>query len=179
MITPTLLEKDVVLALGRRVQRELQSRGIAAGLLRNNDVAIGLDQRATSTNAARAALYITLHAANTGRGVHVFTSLLPATNVQRTGFLPWDTAQASFLDLSGTVAGSVAAELENRKVPNATLVAPLRPMNNVAAPAIAVEIAPPGDDVDEIASPQYQEQVAQSIAAGVAAVRSKLPETRP
>ena len=179
VITPTLLEKDVVLALGRRVQRELQSRGIAAGLLRNTDVAIGLDQRATATNAARAALYITLHAANTGRGVHVFTSLLPATNVQRTGFLPWDTAQASFLDLSGTVAGSVAAELENRKVPNATLVAPLRPMNNVAAPAIAVEIAPPGDDVDEIASPQYQEQVAQSIAAGVAAVRSKLPETRP
>ena len=26
---------------------------------------------------------------------------------------------------------------------------------------------------------QYQEQVAQSIAAGVAAVRSKLPEVRP
>ncbi len=73
----------------------------------------------------------------------------------------------------------MAAELENRKVPNATLVAPLRPMNNIAAPAIAVEIAPPGDDVDEIASPQYQEQVAQSIAAGVAAVISKLPVTRP
>jgi N-acetylmuramoyl-L-alanine amidase len=179
MITPTLLEKDVVLALGRKLQRELQARGIAAGLLRNSDVAIALDQRATATNGARAALYITLHAANTGRGVHVFTSLLPATNVQRTAFLPWDTAQAAFLDLSGTVAGSVAAELENRKLPNATLVAPLRPMNNIAAPAIAVEIAPPGDKVDDIASAQYLEQVAQSIAAGVAAVRSKLPEVRP
>jgi N-acetylmuramoyl-L-alanine amidase len=33
--------------------------------------------------------------------------------------------------------------------------------------------------VDEIASPAYQEQVAQSIAAGVAAVRAKLPEVRP
>ena len=74
VITPTLMEKDVVLALGRRVQRELQNRGIAAGLLRNSDVAIALDQRATATNAARPALYITLHAANTGRGVHVFTS---------------------------------------------------------------------------------------------------------
>ena len=179
VITPTLLEKDVVLTLGRRVQRELQAHGIAAGLLRTSDVAIALDQRATATNAARAALYITLHAANTGRGVHVFTSLLPAENLQRNTFLPWDTAQAAYLDLSQTVAGSVAAELETRKLPNATFVAPLRPMNNVAAPAIAVEIAPPDDKVDNIASPEYQEKVAQSIAAGVAAVRSKLPEVRP
>ncbi len=178
-ITPSLAEKDVVLALARRVQHELQNRGIAAGLLRNSDVAITLDQRATSVNAARPALYIALHAANTGQGVHVFTSLLPATTLSPQGFLPWDTAQAAFLDLSGTVAGSVAAELESRKLPNTTLLAPLRPMNNIAAPAIAVEIAPPSANIGEIASAAYQEQVAQSIAAGVAAVRSKLPQVRP
>ncbi len=178
-ITPSLVEKDVVLALARRVFRELQSRGVVTGMLRNSDVAISLDQRATSTNAARPALYITLHAANTGRGVHVFTSLLPAANLDRQGFLPWDTAQSAFLDLSGTVAGSVAAELEARKVPYVTLLAPLRPMNNIAAPAIAVEIAPPDDTLENIASPAYQEQVAQAIAAGVAAIRSKLPEVRP
>ncbi|MGB8890040.1 MAG: N-acetylmuramoyl-L-alanine amidase [Candidatus Korobacteraceae bacterium] len=178
-ITPTLAEKDVVLALARRVQRELTNRGIAAGMLRNSDIAISLDQRALSANAIRPALYVTLHAANTGRGVHVFTSMLPAVNLSRQGFLPWDTAQAAFLDLSGSVAGSVAAELESRKLPNTTLVAPLRPMNNIAAPAIAVEIAPPDDNVENIASAEYQEQVAQSIAAGIAAVRSKLPEVRP
>ncbi|MGA3055623.1 MAG: N-acetylmuramoyl-L-alanine amidase [Candidatus Korobacteraceae bacterium] len=178
-ITPSLPEKDVVLTLARRVQHELANRGIAAGLLRNSDVAITLDQRATWTNAARPALYIALHAANTGQGVHVFTAMLPAASLSPQGFLPWDTAQAAFLDLSGSVAGSVAAELESRKLPNATLLAPLRPMNNIAAPAIAVEIAPPAGNVDEIASAAYQEQVAQSIAAGVAAVRAKLPEVRP
>ena len=178
-ISPTLPEKDVVLALARRVQHELANRGITAGLLRTSDVAISLDQRAISANAARPALYISLHAANTGRGVHVFTALLPAANLSQQGFLPWDTAQAAFLDLSGSVAGSVAAELETRKLPNTTLQAPLRPMNNIAAPAIAIEIAPPAGNIDEIASPAYQEQVAQSIAAGVAAVRAKLPEVRP
>ncbi len=178
-ITPSLPEKDVVLALARRVQHQLANRGIAAGLLRNSDIAITLDQRATWTNAARPALYIALHAANTGQGVHVFTAMLPAANLSPQGFLPWDTAQAAFLDLSGSVAGSVAAELESRKLPNATLLAPLRPMNNIAAPAIAVEIAPPAGNVDEIASAAYQEQVAQSIAAGVAAIRAKLPEVRP
>lgn len=178
-ITSSLPEKDVVLALARRVQHELGSRGIAAGLLRNSDIAISLDQRAVSANAARPALYIALHAANTGRGVHVFTEMLPAANTSPKSLLPWDTAQAAFLDLSGSVAGSVSAELEARKLPNTTLLAPLRPMNNIAAPAIAVEIAPPGDNVDQIAAAQYQEQVAQSIAAGIAAVRSKLPEVRP
>ncbi len=178
-ITPSLPEKNVVLALAWRVQHDLANRGIAASLLRNSDVAITLDQRATAANAARPALYIALHAANTGQGVHVFTALLPAANLSPQGFLPWDTAQAAFLDLSGSVAGSVAAELESRKLPNTTLLAPLRPMNNIAAPAIAVEIAPPAGNVDEIASAAYQEQVAQAIAAGVAAVRAKLPEVRP
>jgi N-acetylmuramoyl-L-alanine amidase len=178
-ITSSLLEKDVVLALGRRVQHDLAARGIAAALLRNSDVAIPLDQRAVTVNAARPALYIALHAANTGRGVHVFTSLLPVTDRSRNSFLPWNSAQAAFQNLSDVVAGSVAAELENRKLPNVTLVAPLRPMNNIAAPAIAVEIAPPDDNVQDIAAPDYQEQVAQSIAAGIAAVRSKLPEVRP
>ena len=178
-ITPSLPEKDVVLALARRVQRELNNRGIAAGLLRNSDVAISLDQRAVSANAARPALYLVLHAANTGRGVHVFTELLPPANRSPQSFLPWDTAQAAFLDLSGAVAGSVSAELEARKLPNATLLAPLRPMNNIAAPAFAVEIAPPSENVEAIASAAYQDQVAQSIAAGIAAIRGKLPEVRP
>ena len=179
VITPTLMEKDVVLAFGRRVLRELQNRGIAAALLRTSDVAISLDQRATATNGLRPALYITLHAANTGRGVHVFTSMLPAASIQPNNFLPWDTAQAAFLDLSGTAAGSVAEELEARKLPNTTLVAPLRPMNNIAAPAFAVELAPPDDNIEDIANAEYEEKVAQAIAAGVAAVRSKLPEVRP
>ncbi len=177
-ITPSLSEKEVVLTLARRVQRELTNRGLAASLLRNSDIAISLDQRAVSANAARPALYVALHAANTGRGVHVFTELLPPANVSARSFLPWDTAQAAFLDLSGSVAGSVAAELEARKLLYATLSAPLRPMNNIAAPAVAVEIAPPSEKVDEIASAAYQEQVAQAIAAGIAAVRSKLPEVR-
>ena len=178
-ISPSLTEKEVVLALARRVQRECNNRGLAATLLRNSDTGISLPQRAVAINAARPALYLALHAANTGRGVHVFTSLLPPTSLSPHDFLPWETAQSAFLDLSGSVAGSIAAELDARKLPNSTLPAPLAPMDSVAAPAVAVEIAAPGENVDEIASPAYQEQVAQSIAAGILAIRSKLPEVRP
>jgi N-acetylmuramoyl-L-alanine amidase len=178
-ISPTLPEKDVVLTLARKVQHELQNRGVAAGLLRNSDTTITLDQRAISANAARPAIYVALHAANSGKGVHVFTSLLPAEVASSRDFLPWETAQVAYLDLSASLAGSVSAELEQRKLPNATLAAPLRPMNNIAAPAIAIEIAPPGNDVNDIASADYLDQVAQSIAAGIAAMRGKIPEVRP
>jgi N-acetylmuramoyl-L-alanine amidase len=178
-ISPTLPEKDVVLALARRVQRELSNRGIASGLVRNSDITITLEQRAISANAARPSLYVALHAANSGRGVHVFTTLLDSESLTSRDFLPWERAQAAYLDLSGVVAGSVAAELEARKLPNASLPAPLRPMNNIAAPAIAVEIASPSENVDEIAAAAYQDQVAQAIAAGIAAVRGKIPEVRP
>jgi N-acetylmuramoyl-L-alanine amidase len=161
------------------VQKELSNRGVAAGLLRNSDVAITLDQRAISTNAARPAIYVAIHAANSGRGVHVFTTLLDPESLTSRDFLPWERAQAAYLDVSGTVAGSVAAELEARKLPNASLAAPLRPMNNIAAPAFAIEIASPTDNVADITSPAYLDQVAQAIAAGIAAVRSKVPEVRP
>ena len=52
-------------------------------------------------------------------------------------------------------------------------------MNDVAGPAIAVEITPPGQVTAEIGDADYQEQVAQSIASGIAAIRSKIPEVRP
>lgn len=178
-ISPTLPEKDVVLALARRVQHELAAKGISSGLLRNSDVAISLDQRAISANAVRPALYVALHAANTGRGVHVFTSLVDAENLTSRDFLPWDRAQAGYIETSSAVAGSIAAELESRKLPNTSFAAPLRPMNNIGAPAVAVEIASPSEDATEISNAAYQEQVAQSIAAGIAAMRGRIPEVRP
>lgn len=178
-IAPDAPEKDVVLSLARRLQRELTNKGIASSLMRNSDTAISLEQRAVTANAARPALYVALHAANSGRGVHVFTAMVDAINLSSRDFLPWDSAQSAYLDSSMAVAGSVAAELEARKLPNTLLTAPLRPMTNVAAPAIAVEIAAPGESATEISKPAYQEQVAQSIAAGIAAMRGKIAEVRP
>ena len=178
-ITKDIPEKDVVLALARRLQHELETRGVAAALLRNSDIAISLDQRAVSANAARPALYVSLHAANTGTGVHIFTSLTEAGNASTRDFLPWERAQAAYLGASTAVADSVMAELVSRKLPNSLLAAPLRPMNNIAAPAIAVEIASPDSEVGDIAKPSYLAQVAQAIAEGIASSRNKPREAHP
>jgi len=45
----------------------------------------------------------------------------------------------------------------------------VRPLNSIAAPAVAVEISPSGDDDQSMADPKYQQSVAAAVAAAVAA----------
>lgn len=174
-LTEKLNEKDVTLALARRIQHELEIRGFSVLLLRAGDTTLTSDQRATAANAARAGFYLDLHAATLGTGVRVYTALLPpAPAVNRRTFLPWDTAQAPFLNESIAAAEAITAEFTNRKIPVRSLAAPLRPLNNIAGTAVAVEIAPEGDSVESISDAKYQQNVAAAVAAGIAASRGKL-----
>jgi N-acetylmuramoyl-L-alanine amidase len=59
-----------------------------------------------------------------------------------------------------------------------SLIAPLRPLNNITTAALALEIAPPSTDVDQLNSPAYQQSIAAGVAAGVADVRSQLEAAR-
>ena len=177
-LSDQLAEKDVTLALARRLRVELGARGITALLLRDADNALTLDQRASMTNAAHPAIYLCLHAASEGSGVRLYTPLVPTGAENRGPFVDWNAAQAAYLTASQTAETSLAAELQNRRVPSRSLLAALRPLNNVTAPAVAVEVAPPANDVSELNSPAYQQLIASSLAAGIAAARDKL-ETAP
>ena len=173
-ITDSIKEKDVNLALARRLQHELQNKGIAATLLRSGDSTIAVDDRAIATNAAHPALYLCVHSANLGTGLRIFTALMSPSGVTTHKFLPWPQAQAPYLDLSSQFAGSISAELSNRQIPVTALPAPLRPMRNIAAAAIAIEIAPPDDDVSNINSAEYQQNIVAAVANGIAAMKPKM-----
>lgn len=177
-LTDQLAEKDVTLAFGRRLRQELAGRGIPALLIRDGDTTLSLDQRANFTNATHPAIYICLHAASQGSGVRIYTALLPPTEDNRGPFLDWNTAQSGFRNLSQTAEAGVAAQLQRSQIPVRTLVAALRPLNNITTAAIAVEIAPPQNDVSELASASYQQSVSYSIATGIAAIREKLEASR-
>jgi N-acetylmuramoyl-L-alanine amidase len=179
-LTDTLAEKDVTLALARRIHHELELKGIPAILIRNGDSFLNFDQRAIATNINRAAAYISVHADTLGTGVRVYTALVPpAPPSNRRAFLPWNTAQASFLDTSSALAGSIAAECNTRKIPVRAMAAAILPLNSIATAGIVVELAPPpGATVDEITSEKYQQSIASAVATGVLAIRSKLEATR-
>ena len=177
-LSDQLAEKDVTLAFALRLRQQLQARGLTTLILREGDTTMSLDQRANMTNAAHPAIYVCLHAASQGSGVRLYTALLPAGAEGRGPFLDWNTAQSGFRAASQTAETSVAAELSKRQVAVRSLPAPLRPLNNVTTAALAIEVAPPAGKLAELNSPTYQQLVAESITAGIEAVRDQLGAKR-
>jgi N-acetylmuramoyl-L-alanine amidase len=170
----SLLEKDLTVALARSLRQELESRGITTLVLRDSDTNLSLDQRAAFANADHAAIYIALHAASNGHGVRVYTALLPYGDDDRGPFRSWTVAQHASLPLSRSTASAVAAELLKRQIPVRTLGAPLRPLNNVTGPAIAIEVAPQGSDLAQLTAPDYQQLITSAVATAIASTHDQL-----
>jgi len=177
-LTEQLPEKDITLAIARQLRQELQKRGITVFMLRDSDAMLTLDQRAAAANAAHPVLYIAVHASGQGNGIRIFTPVLPAGGESRGPFQSWDTAQSASLNGSAAAAATVAAELQKKQISVRTLAAPLRPLNNVTAMAIAIEVAPPAKDALDLASVPYQQTVAAGVADGVAQLRGSLGAQR-
>jgi N-acetylmuramoyl-L-alanine amidase len=173
-LTDTLAEKDVTLGFARLLRHELEQRGFSVVLLRDADINLTLDQRAGAANAARAGIYIGLHAASQGTGARVYTSLLPVEGENKGTFHAWNVAQAPALPVSRLVAAAIVTEMEKRQLPARGSSASLRPLNNVLMPALAVELAPGPSGVADLPSANYQQQVAAAIADAVAPFRDRM-----
>jgi N-acetylmuramoyl-L-alanine amidase len=173
-LTDTLAEKDITLGFARLLRHELEQRGFSVVLLRDADINLTLDQRAGAANAARAGIYISLHAASQGTGARVYSSLLPVEGEDNGTFHAWNVAQARALPVSRTVAGAIVSEMQKRQLPARESSASLRPLNNVLMPALAVELAPGPNGIADLPSANYQQQVAAAIADAVAPFRDRI-----
>ena len=173
-LSDKLAEKDVTLAFARKLRGELQARGISTLMLRDSDSTLTLEQRADTVNASRAAVYVALHAASLGTGVRVYTAMLPAVPTRQPLFVPWEMAQSGHTAASRVVANAVAEEIGKHEMPSEVVAAPVRPLNNLATAAIAVEVSLPGPQVDTLNSTAYQQQVAAAIASGIVDARPQL-----
>lgn len=177
-LTDQLAEKDLTLAIARSLRQELTARGLTVMMLRDSDVTLTADQRAGLANSAGASIYISVHASSEGHGVRLYTSLLPPGNGNRGPFVDWNTAQVPFLQTSQIAEDGIAGALKSANIPARRLSAPLRPLNNIAIAAVAIEVAPSASDVAQLASPPYQQSVAAAVAAGIVNIRDKLKVTQ-
>jgi len=170
-----LVEKDITLRLARELRKELEERGIATRLLRDADIDLSLERRAEITNEQHAGLYVALHAGRPGKGVRVYASFLTDPQQPLTSrFLPWDSAQSGALGRSQIAARAVSDELRKKGLTVASLAMPVRPLNNLTAPAIAVELTPETDDPQSPENLKRQNTVAAAVAAAIAQVRGQL-----
>jgi N-acetylmuramoyl-L-alanine amidase len=174
IFAPRVFEKDLTLSVARLLRKELQERGIAARLLRDTDFGIPLERRAELCNQQRPSLYIAIHAGEPGKGIRVYSPLLPPVQQPASSFLPWDAAQEPVLKHSNAVAGVVTRVLQKIDIKALDLKAFLRPLNNIVAPAIAVELATDRSDPHSLESPRLQSAVATAVATGIAQARSQL-----
>jgi N-acetylmuramoyl-L-alanine amidase len=178
-------EKDVTLALANRLRAALTSAGFAVLSTRENDppVTLSADQRADIVNRAHPLACIVLHATATGSGVHIYPSRLPAPNLQAASPedtspaftpVPWDEAQAGFISQSLALASSLTAAFADANLPVFSGRVPLRPLDNLTCPAVAVELAPlsvAGEDPTSVADPAYQQRIAATLATALRASR--------
>lgn len=163
------LEKSATLAFSVRLRSLLSARGIQVVTTRESDQPVSINQRAEIANRANAQACISLHAAETGSGVHLFvSSLAPAAPVH---FAAWKTAQAAAVTRSLALAGVLNSALVHAGIDVTLGRTALPGIDSMTCPAVAVELAPArGSDKKITAEPDdadYQARVATALAAAL------------
>jgi N-acetylmuramoyl-L-alanine amidase len=174
-----VLEKDITVALAARLRAALTSAGFTVVSTRDADPPTPLttDQRAEIANRAHPLACIVLHATAGGSGVHLYTSTLQPSEPQPSDSqsdapaftpTPWDEAQAGSIPQSLALAASFNTALTKAGLPALLGRAPLRPLDNLTCPAVAIELAPllvAGGDPTPVTDADYQQRVAAALAA--------------
>ena len=172
-------EKAFSLAMSIRLRSLLAARGIDVITTRESDVALDSAHRAEIANHARAQACLTIHASETGWGVHLYTSsLAPARPLL---FQPWKTAQAAWIVHSVALEGTLNSALRHAGVAVTLGRTALPAIDSMTCPAVAIEIAPgaqsrgaSGQSVPgSLAEPDYQIQVADALTAALVEWRAE------
>jgi len=169
------LEKAYTLAFSVRLRSLLMVRGMDVVITRDSDTTVDPDQRAAVADRARPQACLSLHASESGSGVHIFVSSLAP--VQPGTMLPWKTAQAAWIERSSTLAGVINSALTHAGMAVTLGRVALPAIDSMTCPAVALEIAP-GQASDNSGSASldyadYQSRVADALAAALVEWRSE------
>ena len=202
-----VLEKQVTLDVARGLKTLIENRlGIRVILTRDEDRAVGVDERAAIANNNKADLFVSLHAnaspmAAVG-GAEVYYLALDAEmeaarrraeaeavrlpvlggGTRTLDVIRWDMAQARHIETSAVLAGLLEEELRERVpvAPTPLQRAPLRVLVGVNMPAALVEMAYLTNPAQErrATTPEFQTALAQGIYESVLRIRDWLEDRR-
>lgn len=163
--TQSQAEKAYTLALSVRLRSLLAARGISVVTTRESDTNLDDLRRTEIANHAQAQACITLHAATSGSGVHLFLSSLPPAQPAR--FMPFKTAQAAYVNRSIALAGVLNSAFTHAGVKVTLGRTALNSIDSMTCPAVAVEISPDAKPESD------QTHIAEALAAGLLQWRSE------
>jgi len=173
-------EKSLTLALSVRLRSLLAARGIQVVTTRESDSTLDLDRRAEIANRARAQACLSLHASESGSGIHLFVSSLPPAQPGRVA--AWKTAQAASVTRSLALAGTLNSALLHAGISVTLARANLPAVDSMTCPAVAVELAPESahssgssqPTPEPLDDPAYQARVAEALAAALLEWRTEV-----
>jgi N-acetylmuramoyl-L-alanine amidase len=194
-------EKDVTLAIARKLRAQLVGLGMQVFLTRERDEAVDLDARTAVANNYKADLFLSIHAnasrARQAAGSEVYFLSYQAEDAETRrmaqaegmAHLPaagggsdlalilWDMAQAEHLEESSALASRIQEELATSRGSEGRGVkqAPFRVLVGAAMPAVLVEVAfiSNADEEKLLISDAFQSKVAAALARGVARYRQE------
>jgi N-acetylmuramoyl-L-alanine amidase len=168
-------EKSLTLALSVKLRSLLTARGFKVVTTRESDIAVDSNRRAEIANQAQAQACLSLHASESGFGVHLFDSSL--SPVQSTRFVAWKTAQAAWVTRSLSLTGVLNSSLQHAGMAVTLSRIALPTVDSMTCPAVVVEVAPgasgQGSSASALSDQNYQSRIAEALAAALVEWRTE------
>ena len=171
-----VLEKDLTLDVTRRIDRLLDSEGIATLMTRVGDTYVSLADRAAFANRVRNCIFVSVHFNEDNKpvasGVETYYASFLAS------WLPFlwrplsDSPNAESQNLAGFVQEALVAR--TRAVDRGIQARQFFVIANVTAPAVLVEggFLTNKEDISKLASEDYRDQIAAAVADGILRYRA-------
>ena len=173
-----VLEKDLTLDVARRIDRLLNSEGIATLMTRVADTYVSLADRAAFTNRVRKCIFVSIHFNEDNKPVASGVETYYAAHQITAGsflasWLPfvWRPFSESPNPESQNLAALVQEALvaRTRSIDRGTEARQFFVIANVTSPAILIEggFLTNKEDISKLASEDYRNQIAAAVADGI------------
>ena len=183
------MEKDLTLDVARRLDRLLDSQGVATLMTRLGDTYVSLADRAAIGNRVRDSIFVSIHfnednkpvatGVETYYAAHQITSgSLLASWVPFLSAPPSKSPKPESQSLAGFIQEALVARTQ--AVDRGTQAKQFFVIANVTSPAVLIEggFLTNKDDVSRIASEDYRDQLAAAVADGIFRYRDAVTQQK-
>jgi N-acetylmuramoyl-L-alanine amidase len=173
-----VLEKDLTLDVARRIERLLDSEGIATLMTRVGDTYVSLADRAALANRARNCIFVSIHFNEDNKPVATGVETYYAAHQITAGsflasWLPFlwrplsNSPNPESQDLAGLIQGALVAR--TRAADRGVQARQFFVIANVTSPAVLIEggFLTNKEDISKLASEDYRDQIAAAVTDGI------------
>jgi N-acetylmuramoyl-L-alanine amidase len=185
-----VLEKDLTLDVARRIDRLLNSEGIATLMTRVGDTYVSLADRAAFANRVRKCIFVSIHFNEDNKPVASGVETYYAGHQITAGsflasWLPFlwrplsDSPNPESQNLAGFIQEALVAR--TRSADRGTQARQFFVIANVTSPAVLIEggFLTNKEDISKLASEDYRDQIAAAVADGILRYRDAASQRKP